>query len=239
MRRWLHGQLDLPEGGTVLDCGCGTGDDVGLLAQAHPEVRFVGVDRSEEWIRQAQARPLPNVEFRCADVGASLPFADGSVDAVYSVNVLECLPNKTAFLRECARVLRPGGRILIAHYDWDTQTFDGDDRALVRKIVHAFNDWKQAWMEDIDPWAGRRLIRYVADEGSFTGEIRAHTLLSRSFAPESYGRRQAESFAALARRGMIAAEEYETFFRSQEEAAARDAFLYSVTMFAFAGAKPP
>jgi ubiquinone/menaquinone biosynthesis C-methylase UbiE len=156
---------------------------------------------------------------------------------VYSVNLLECVPDKLEFISECNRVLKPGGRILIAHFDWDTQTFDGEDRALVRRIVQAFNDWQQPWMVSADPWMGRRLARCMAEEGSFIGEMHAYTLLSQSFSPESYGRRQAESFEALARRGLISQDDYASFMEFLQDSAARDAFFYSVTLFAFVGHK--
>jgi len=46
--------------------------------------------------------------------GTKMPFADGSVRALFLLNVLHHIPDVAAFLRECERVLRPGGRVLIA-----------------------------------------------------------------------------------------------------------------------------
>ncbi|MGV3615410.1 MAG: methyltransferase domain-containing protein [Fimbriimonas sp.] len=239
MRRWLHAQLEVPSGGTVVDLGCGAGEDLRMLAEATPQAaRFVGVERSERLVAAAtEANTDPRVTYVCADAGARLPFADGAVDALYSVNLLECLPDKQGLLRECARILKPGGGILMAHWDWDTQTFDGPDRAAVRRILHAFNDWKQAWMEEIDPWAGRRLHPYFAECGAFEGEVRAYTMTSTSFAPDSYGYRQAQSFAALVRRGLVEEEAYAAFMDHQARAAERGAFFYSVTMYAYVGSK--
>lgn len=235
MRRWLHGLLDVPSSGTVVDLGCGTGDDLRLLAESAPNATFIGLDRSQEWIRKAEK--AKNVEFRRADLTRRLPFADQSVDAVYSVNLLECIPDKAAFVRECARILRPHGRIVVGHFDWETQTFDGEDRAAVRRIVQAYNEWQQAWMETIDPWTGRRLRRHFAGEESLLGEIHAYTLISTDFEPNSYGRRQADSFEALVRREMVSQAEYDAFMSFQREQAERGTFLYTVTMFAFAGRK--
>jgi ubiquinone/menaquinone biosynthesis C-methylase UbiE len=239
MRRWLCEQLDVAAGGIVVDLGCGSADDLRLLALVKPHASsYLGIDCSKARIAEARSQSDDHrIEFVCADIAKGLPMGDGSVDAIYSVNLLECLPDKAAFVADCARVLRPGGSILIAHFDWDTQTFDGEDHVLVRKIVHAFSDWQQAWMKDIDPWTGRRLHRYFAGAGSFAGDVRARTLTSSSFEPDSYARRQADSFEALVRNNLISQTEYESFMRFLDEAASRNAFFYSVTMFAFVGVR--
>lgn len=49
-------------------------------------------------------------------------------------------------MREAVRVLRRGGQLVVGHWDWDSQLFDGSDWALVRRLVHASADWQQAWM---------------------------------------------------------------------------------------------
>jgi ubiquinone/menaquinone biosynthesis C-methylase UbiE len=237
LRRWLRGLLEIPPVGTVVDAGCGRGDDVLTLAMENPSTSFVGIDRSGSTDPRTVTATPPNARFIVSDLSTPLPFPSGSVDVLYSINVLECLADQTAFLRECARVLRPQGQIVAAHYDWDTQTFDGADRDLVRRIVHSFSDWQQPWMDAADPWAGRRLRRLFADCGDFAGELCAHTLLSTSFEPGSYGRTHAESIEALVTHGMLSHDDYETFMRDQMEAAAADAFLFSVTMVAFVGRK--
>jgi SAM-dependent methyltransferase len=93
-------------GGSVLDLGCGTGDSVEQFRNVNPDVRWVGVDieRSPE----VGARRRTDAEFVVFD-GISLPFADGSFDAVYCKQVLEHVRAPAPLLAEVARVLRPGG----------------------------------------------------------------------------------------------------------------------------------
>jgi ubiquinone/menaquinone biosynthesis C-methylase UbiE len=234
LHAWLREQLIVSDGATVLDLGCGSGNDVRQFALSHPASRFIGLDRSVP-----EGAFPDNARFVPADLTQGIPLDDGSADAIFSVNLLECLPDRPGFLADCARVLRPGGRIVVAHFDWDTQTFDGEDIALVREIVHAFNDWKQAWMEAIDPWAGRRLWSLCSAVKDLEGEIRTYTLTTTDFSPESYGRRQAESFEALVRRGIIRKEDFDRFWGFLERSAARGEFFYSVTMYAFVGHRRP
>jgi SAM-dependent methyltransferase len=232
LKNWLRSLVSFPETGILVDLGSGSGDDVARLAREYPATRLIGLD-----VVPPSPENKSAAGFAVADLSGPFPLGAESVDALFSVNLIECIPDKTGFINECARVLKPNGTILLAHFDWDTQTFDGVDRAPVRKILHAFNDWQQAWMKDIDPWAGRRLCRYAQESGAFKGQIHAYTLISTSFEPGSYARNQADSFGALARRGVIEEREYTDFMDFQHSLAARNAFFYSVTMFAFVGTK--
>ncbi|HEX6973197.1 MAG TPA: metalloregulator ArsR/SmtB family transcription factor [Vicinamibacterales bacterium] len=97
----------------VGDLGCGTGQVAAALA---PFVaRVVAVDRSGEMLQAARrrVRDAGNVEVRRGDLEA-LPIADGELDAATLLLVLHHIPDPSAALVEAARVLRPGGRLVIA-----------------------------------------------------------------------------------------------------------------------------
>lgn len=175
-REWLHSFIDLPPGGTVVDLGCGTGADLLALAARHadPDARFLGLDASEKLLSAAEAAAAgdPRVSFRHERISRRLPLVDGSVDAVFSHNLLECLADHDGFAREVGRVLRPGGVAVIAHWDFDSQILDAGDRDAVRRLVHAFADWRQPWMEHADGWMGRRLWGTFAPTELFDGKPR-------------------------------------------------------------------
>lgn len=102
----------LPSTWVVGDLGCGTGALLPILA---PHVaRVIGVDASSDMLAAARQRvqQLPHVELRQGALEA-LPVDDASLDAVTLVLVLHHLPAPAEALREAARVLRPGGRVLI------------------------------------------------------------------------------------------------------------------------------
>jgi ubiquinone/menaquinone biosynthesis C-methylase UbiE/DNA-binding transcriptional ArsR family regulator len=110
---WLHALPGLlPAEWTVGDLGCGTGV---LAAALGPHVaKVIGVDGSDEMLDAARARVagLPNVDLRRGPL-ESLPIDDASLDAVTLVLVLHHVPAPAAALDEAARVLRPGGRLLV------------------------------------------------------------------------------------------------------------------------------
>lgn len=98
---------------TVGDLGCGTGQVAAALA---PFVtRVIAVDRSGEMLQAARRRlrGAGNVDVRRGELEA-LPIADGELDAATLLLVLHHLPDPAAALNEAGRVLRPGGRLLIA-----------------------------------------------------------------------------------------------------------------------------
>lgn len=96
----------------VGDLGCGTGHL--SLALAPFAARVVGVDGSQSMLGVARARlaGIDNVELRHGDLG-TLPVADGELDLALLSVVLSYADAPAAVLREAARALRPGGRIVL------------------------------------------------------------------------------------------------------------------------------
>ena len=177
----------------------------------------------------------PRVSLSCAALDRQLPFGDGTVDIVYSHNLIECLPDPSGFALEAARVLRPGGRVVVGHWDWDSQLFDGSDRALVRRLVHAYADWQQAWMAHADGWMGRRLWGVFQRSALLEGRVHARVLTNTAYEPGCFGYENARTFEALVRRGVVPTEDCERFLAEQAALAAAGRYFYSITGFAYVG----
>jgi ubiquinone/menaquinone biosynthesis C-methylase UbiE len=115
--RALHAHVErelaarLPAGpARILDAGCGTGGLIRRLAPLRPEWQWTGLDVSPLACQLARERGAADV--REASV-TQLPFKDGEFSAVVSADVLYHLDDDEAALREMARVLRPGGVMVI------------------------------------------------------------------------------------------------------------------------------
>lgn len=99
---------DPRQGMRVLDAGCGPGGNSAWLV---PQNEVVGIDPSPEAIRLARARH-PAMDARQGDITA-LSFPDDSFDLALVLTVLYLVPDDALAVRELARVLRPGGRLLL------------------------------------------------------------------------------------------------------------------------------
>ena len=245
-RAWLLSFIPVRAGSAIVDLGCGTGDDLVALAAQHPDmsVQFTGVDVSDKSIAAAseRARQDERITFQQHRLDGALPFSNSSVDVVYSNNLLECLASRDGFAREVARILRPGGLAVIAHWDWDSQMFDGTDKARVRRLIHAFADWQQAWMEHSDGWMGRRLWGSFAPTDLFAGTAHARVLTNTVYSPPWFGHARAQDLRALVKRQLASAEDYEAFVADQVALSGEGRYFYSITGYAFVGttaAEPP
>lgn len=111
-------RADLQPGETVLDLGCGGGLDLALAARAvGPTGRAIGVDMAEPMVERASAT-MRSLGFDWADArvgyAEALPVPDASVDCVVANGILNLSPDKSEVLAEVARILKPGGRFILA-----------------------------------------------------------------------------------------------------------------------------
>ena len=110
--------LALKAGETVVDLGSGAGIDVFLAADAvGPSGKVIGIDMTPEMLararRNAAKAGVANAEFREGRL-EDLPVDDGTVDAITSNCVINLVPDKAVVFKEIARILKPGGRLVIS-----------------------------------------------------------------------------------------------------------------------------
>lgn len=102
-----------------VDVGCGIGGSTLYLAE-RLQAQGIGITLSPVQANRAIARAetqglQARVEFKVADA-LNMPFRDGEFDLVWALESGEYMPNKRQFLQECTRVLKPGGKLLLAGF---------------------------------------------------------------------------------------------------------------------------
>lgn len=145
----------------ILDVGFGSGIPARYVAARVGLGGRVGaIDTSPRAVEQLRARVtelgVKNLDITRATAEA-LPFADATFDAILCVNVLEAVPDKPRALREMRRVLKPGGRVLVAHDDYEAQVYASTDRELNRRVTLAYASSTFAMYATSDGQMGRHL----------------------------------------------------------------------------------
>ncbi len=109
----------LPAGGTVLDFGCSSGRVLRILASVLPDVRCLGYDPNAAAVGWAAAH-LPG-EYVVSPLSPPLELPSASLDGAYAVSVWTHFAARpaAAWLAEMARVIRPGGALVITTHSWD------------------------------------------------------------------------------------------------------------------------
>ena len=124
-------------GDEVLECACGTGAISAAIAPAC--ARLVATDYSDGMLAQARKKlaKRSNVTVEQADITA-LPYADDSFDVAVAGNVIHLLPDPEQALRELARVVRPGGTIILPTYIEPLKRKQGMIPALLARLGVGF-----------------------------------------------------------------------------------------------------
>ena len=144
----MHALFATLDAGIVLDAACGTGrHSIELARRGH---QVIGVDGSQAMLELARAK-VPGGDFRHGDLVA-LPVDANAVDAVVCALALVHLPALDGVMAEFARVLRPGGRVIISDVHpflvtlgWQAQfKSEGGGAGFMRLHSHLLSDYAAA-----------------------------------------------------------------------------------------------
>jgi ubiquinone/menaquinone biosynthesis C-methylase UbiE len=163
---WVFDGVTLASVTRLLEVGVGVGAETRLLRARWPQLHVVGVDVSP--LQLQYARHVLAADIAAAQVtlvrasGTALPLASGCCDAAFLCWLLEHVPDPAALLRECARVVAPGGRVYITEV-YNRSLHLEPAQPIIERYWEAFNETQLA--SGGHPHIGARLGELAAAAG--------------------------------------------------------------------------
>jgi SAM-dependent methyltransferase len=227
-------------GERILDVGFGRGEALRLIARrlgprglavwAQPNAARVGEHARP--LAGSGGAPLPTV---AADAVA-LPFAAASFSRVLCVNVLEAVPDRALVLAEMRRVLRPGGHVLVAHDDYESQVYAAQDRELSRRAVRAYAAAVLPAYAAGDGQMGRHLWGLFRAAGFRDAALHVLPLVNTEYRRPLLGWQHAQ-FPAETVGGDLTPADLDRWRADLERTSARGAYVYCVNLYVCVGRK--
>jgi SAM-dependent methyltransferase len=143
-------ELGFPDGGSMLDLGCGPGFVARRFLDPRPTLRITGVDID----RQALALARPTLPVAAA-AGGALPFRDAVFDGAFARLVLRYLPAPERALSELCRVTRPGGAVFVLDADHGALVVHPEPAGFARTLAAREASLRR---RGSDPLFARRLV---------------------------------------------------------------------------------
>lgn len=165
--------IHLPPNAVVLDLGAGAGHGTAFLNQALPDARVIGLD-IDYGPAMGKVPPAhrdgPNAPRYIQANAPELPLADESLDAVMAMMTFHCLPQPQQVLDEAARVLKPGGALVIGDVDgqhWMGRPFEWVEHRFISPYTHAYTAAELERMMAAAGLGGFALLRRPGKEKGF------------------------------------------------------------------------
>ena len=160
----------------IIDCGCGTGHNIRLVLESYGHV--VGFDLDEGGVAMSRALGAHVVRADAAHV----PFASESFDIATSFDVMQCLEPDAAVVREMARLVRPGGAVVVTMAA--LEMLRGDHSESWQEVRRYTPDTARALFDSGRPASRARLVSvWIAVSADADGQGRAAPAAAISGAP--------------------------------------------------------
>lgn len=226
--------LELYEGASVLEVGCGTGEDgIALAKRVSSTGRVVAIDRSQAMLDQAIASAkslsLP-IEFVQADA-QQLPFEDNTFDSARVDRTLQHIANPQKAIAEMVRVVRSGGRIVAMEPDWETFIVDSENYGITRQLL---NFWCDSFPSR---WVGRNLAKYFHRAGLTDIQVRTETLVVTKFDLADQVFDLVQTAHRAGETGIVTEQEAQDWLKELQQLDQSQEFFCSFTGFMVSGKK--
>ena len=239
LNKTVFEQIKLPDNAVVADLGCRDAGFLVGLQQAFPDNihKAIGVDITDKWFNDVKYQSP--IKLRIMDCSKKLEFEDNTFDFIFSADMFECVSNKDLLVSEIHRILKPGGVVICVNCDWDSVAYNGENKDLISKAIHAYAVTKQPWMDDIDSWIGRRMYGIFNKSNLFEGSVSVHNVVETEYKEGTFGYALSLDIAWLHNEntGALTKEEYVEFIDTLKSSQQDGSYIFSKPYYIYKGVK--
>lgn len=232
-------QICLPDNAMIADLGCKDATFLLAFQKAFPNKikSAVGVDITDKWFKDVEYKKP--IKLKVMNCSKKLKFADNTFDLIFSKDMFECVSDKELLVREIHRILKPGGTVICVNCDWESIVYNGEDKELIYKALHAYADTKQPWMDDLDSWIGRRMYGIFKKSNLFENSVTVHNVVETEYAEGTFGYDLSLDIAWLYKEntGALSEEEYNKFIDNLKSAQEDGSYIFSKPYYTYIGIK--
>ncbi len=232
-------QIDLPDNAVVADLGCKDATFLLAFQEAFPNKikSAIGVDITDKWFKDVKyTNPI---KLKLMNCGKKLKFNDNTFDFIFTKDMFECVPDKDFLVSEIYRILKPGGVVISVNCDWDSVAYNGENKELISKAIHAYAVTKQPWMNDLDSWIGRRMYGFFNKSKLFDSSVSIHNIVETEYKEGTFGYDLSMDIAWLHKEGTgaLSENEYDNFVSNLRTAYESGDYTFSKPYYIYRGAK--
>lgn len=214
-------------GGSIVDLGCGSGNDVIAMAKAFGEkIKVIGIDHDENMLQQGktQAKGMSNVEFILSEA-FPLPFASESISGLRAERLVQHLKNSETVISDIKRVLVSEAPLVIVETDWHSLSFYTEFTEAQKKL--------NAYLTDVkvnNGFAARKLTAYLQNMGFRKLALSIHPFVINTLEEANEYFWIERILKEAAEKGYMADDEYKNFYTALQNADSAGYFSCSINL---------
>ncbi len=204
-----------------------------MADEVGPTGHVVGIDVSPDMIALASERCANRAQIEVSEGDAvALPFGDETFDVVISTQVYEYVQDVAKALREAARVLRPGGRLLVIATDWESSLWSNADEARMVRMLEA---WREHGADSRLP---RKLPKLLREAGLKVDPIAVIPIINIEYDPNNYSYSMIQLMSKFAAgKQQLTAQDADEWAEDLKAFGERGEYFFSVNRYVFVARK--
>ncbi len=232
-------QIDLPEDTVIADLGCKDATFLLAFQEAFPNKikSAIGVDITDKWFKDVKYKKP--IKLKVMNCSKKLKFTDNTFDFVFTKDMFECVTDKAFLVSEIHRILKPGGVVISVNCDWDSISYNGENKELISKAIRAYAMTKQPWMDDLDSWIGRRMYGFFNKSKLFESSVSVHNVVETEYTEGTFGYDLSMDISWLYKEntGTLSKEEYDEFIENLKSVQEDGQYIFSKPYYIYKGIK--